>query len=171
MVTSIHGKPTIELIPGGVVFDGRHWIGQLPADEFRATMKAPERIECKFSNHVPWRNVLIYDSMGIYALEDLDERRIVDLGIELIPECASFPTRCSFAGRLLLNGKLLTPGMKMRELPLKGDLNFVKGIGSSLKCVHDNGYVGLDLRRPKLTGGRRMREPVLVSVTHSFLKE
>ena len=113
--------------------------------------------------------MLLYDSFGIYAVEDLEDERISYIGIALIPGKTAFPTREPFLGRLILNDQLLKAGMKSRELPLKGQMNFVRGIGSVWKYAHDNGYVELDMA--KLKGLRhRASEPVLVCVTHSFLQ-
>ncbi len=162
---------TIELLPGGMNFAGRNWLGELAPDEFRSVLPSPERAECLCSGGRPWRTILYYDSFGVYALEDIEEKRIVYVGVALIPSATPFPTRDPFSGKLMFNGCRVFPGMKSRELPLRGALNFVKGIGPTWKYVHDNGYVELNLKAVASRHQTRSGEPILVSVTHSFLKE
>lgn len=160
----------IELIPDGLVIDGRTWIGELPSHELQSALGRPSRVDTKLSNGLPWRTVEYYDEHGIYALHDIGTKRTVYLGIALIPEGSSFPPNSPFTGQAIVNGKQLVAGMRQQELPLRGTINFVKGIGSTWKCAHDNGYVELNLKRVTLPGGRKSSAPVLVSVTHSFLQ-
>lgn len=162
---------SIELIPGGLVHEGRTWIGELPSTELESALGQPSRIDTKLSGGRPWRTVAYYDELGIYVLHDLETQRAVYIGIALIPEGASFPPASPFTGRLVVNGKQLLAGMKQRELPLRGKVNFVKGIGSTWRCAHDSGYVVLHMKRVTLPTGRKSSEPVLVSVTHSFLRD
>jgi hypothetical protein len=162
---------TIELIPGGLALEGRNWIGELPSAQIEQVLGKPSRVEVKFSKGRPWRTVSYYDENGIYVLNDIETKRAVYIGIALIPEATAFPTRSAFSGQIYLNGARLMPGMKCRELPLRGTINLVKGIGSMWKCAHDNSYVELNLKKVLQPNGRKSSEPVLVSVTHSFLRD
>jgi hypothetical protein len=169
--TRRHDAPTIQLVPGGVIFDGSSWLGELSIEVFYRSVSEPNRIEHKFSNSLPWRDVLFYDDLGLYALHDVREQRIVYLGVAFVPEATPFPTRHEFRGKLIVNETQLLPKMTGSELPLKGSLNFVPGIGSTWKSIHDNGYVELNMKRIPQLGGKLSDKALLVSVTHSFLKE
>lgn len=161
--------PTIELIPGGIRLSERTMVGEQSAEELRTALGKPTRVEVKNSGGRPWRSVEYFDDLGVYMLTDLETKRAVYVGFPLTLEGTSFPPRVPFVGKLYINGTQLIPGMKNRELPLRGDLNFVKGIGAAWKCVHDNGYVELNMKKPK--GAHSAREPGLALVTHSFLKD
>jgi hypothetical protein len=155
------------LFPGGICFNGNNWIGELTSLEFKRVVRGDPRVEAKPSGGKPWRNILVYDELGLYALEDIETDHILDVCFALVPERTPFTPKNAFAGIITLNGVPLKAGMKLRELPLSGEINFVPGIGSTWKYMHDHGYVELDLRK---TPGSK-NTPVLVSITHSFLGE
>jgi hypothetical protein len=161
---------SIELIPGGLVLGGRTWTGELASEAIQSALGVPSRTEVKLAHGRPWRIVAYYDEDGIYILHDLESKRVVYLGIALNLEGVSFAPKLPFNGQLVINGRQLVAGMTERELPLRGTINFVKGIGSTWKCAHDHGYVELNLKKVTLSNGRKSSQPVLASVTHSFLK-
>jgi hypothetical protein len=157
-------KLAIRLVPGAIRVNGAEWTRALEIQEFEAVFGQSARVESKLNGGRPWRNIRFYDNSGVYALEDLEENRIPTVGFVFIPESAIFPTRKPFVGTLTINAKVVTGGMKLREHPLQGELNFVPGIGSTWKYVHDEAYVELNLKKTRTSKG----SPVLVAVTHSF---
>ncbi len=161
----------IELFPGGLLFCGKRWTGQISSEEFKGAIMLAPRCEVIMSRNVPWRRVLYYDPLGIYALEDVDEERIAYMGFAFMPEYSAFKTDSAFMGDLMINEHLVKHGMTARDICLKGSMNFVRGIGATWKFVHDNCYVELKFRRLKMRNRSTRTEAVLSSVTHSFLKD
>ena len=160
----------VELIPGGVVINGQTWIGELSSQELRSVLGQPTRNDIKLAGGDPWRVFEYYDEYGIHTLHEIATKRAVLIVISLIPTRGVLTPTSPFRGELIVNEKQLFAGMKLRELPLKGSLNFVKGIGSTWRCAHDNGYTALHLQKIAWPNGGKSSAPVLVSVTHSFLQ-
>jgi hypothetical protein len=98
----------------------------------------------------------------------LPDQSIVVVRFVLIPDGTPRAPRNSLRGPLELNGVILKAGMTNDELPLRGELNFVKGIGGSWKFNHDQCFVSIEMRRLKSVDGKAARLPVLFELTYSF---
>jgi hypothetical protein len=159
-------NPVVTLVPGGMLFDSNEWFGQLSNVEFRRVVRSEPRVQTiPFDRRAP-RSVLIYDDLGLYALEDADEGRIVCVAFAFHPTRTPFPPNSPFSGRLSINGTCVNGNMTEGELPLVGEMNFVRGIGRTWKFAHDNAYVEFNLHNTT----EKSRRPRLTSVTHSFLE-
>jgi len=104
-----------------------------------------------------WRNFVVLDEVGVCLLYDVDGQCVIDITFRLGAAVSSNSPRSIFAGLLFVNNTRLIPAMKEKDLPTRGEFEFVKR--GAWKATKGALFVEMQLR-----------DRLLSAVSLSFLK-
>jgi len=138
-----------------------------PADLSVAIGRNP-RVSVANPKAPAWREVWIFDEIGIYLLCNKEPHLVSAVDFVWQPMEVPYPPARMFRGTLVFNETLLKDGLVAERLPLKGPIPLKKVFGGSYAADFEAFHLSLRLAKRRSARGRRHGIPALAYVEFAF---
>lgn len=119
-------------------------------------------------NAPEWRDVLIFDKTGIYALCDKQSSQILSMNFVWQPNEVPYPPLYGFKGKLELNNSRLTGQMHASQLPISGPIGIQRILGDRYVAEFSRHHLSLKFAKPKDHVGKKARNSTLAYLEFSY---